>query len=77
MFFFPLQSRQGRAIEQINIRKAVPVIIKDRHAARRHFENVILRRRARVMFEVRQGCLVRGVFENHWCFRIGNASGSS
>src|SRR6184192_4040507 len=72
-----LRSTPGRSVEQINIRQPISVIIKDRYAARGHFEDVILRRRAGVMFEIRQGCFVRGIFKNQRRFRIGNTGGSS
>src|SRR5436305_940216 len=50
---FAAQGIEGRAVNQIDVRTAVAVIIKDSDAAGRRIENIVFRSSAGVMSEVR------------------------
>ena len=74
--FFSLKGRNCRTVEKIDIRQTIAVVIKNCHAARGHFKNVVFGRRSGAMFEIRHGRLISCVLENHRRFRINDVHSS-
>src|SRR5262249_1624510 len=65
-FLFALQSGEGRTVDQINIEPAVVVVIEERHASRRRFEDEAFVSDARDVAELFQSRPRGNVGEVNW-----------